>query len=83
MVTSTDSNRSRHGERRYYSVEEFWREARRQGAPISRGVAYDGVRRGVIPHVRIGRRVAIPADALDRMLSQPSPSVVPDEARTA
>ncbi len=56
--------------RQWYSVDEFWREARRQGAPISRGVAYDAVRRGLIPHIRIGRRVAIPVDALDRMIAQ-------------
>ena len=56
-------------DRRWYSVEEFWREARRQGAPISRGVAYEGVRLGRIPHVRINRRIAIPADALDRLLT--------------
>ena len=56
-------------DRRWYSVEEFWREARRQGAPISRGVAYEGVRTGRIPSVRLGRRIAIPADALDRLLA--------------
>ena len=70
-------------DRRWYSVETFLVEARRQGAPISRGVAYDGIRRGVIPHVRVGRRIVIPADALDRMLSQPASPMVPDEARTA
>jgi hypothetical protein len=35
---------------------------------------YLALRRGEIPHVRIGRRILIPSDALDRMLvSKPVP----------
>ncbi len=45
------------------TVEEFAKLA-----GIHRGGAYEGVRRGTIPHVRIGRRILIPTDALDRML---------------
>lgn len=56
--------------RRFYGVEEFWKAARRQGVPISRNVAYEGVRRGTIPSARLGRRIVIPADAIDRMLAQ-------------
>ncbi len=66
-MNSTPTDGTRHA-RQWYSVEEFWREARRQGAPISRGVAYEGVRRGIIPSVRLGRRIVVPADAIDRML---------------
>ena len=68
MSTTPHENPAEPGVRRWYSVEEFWREARRQGAPISRGVAYDAIRSGLIPHVRIGRRIAIPADAPDRLI---------------
>ncbi len=35
---------------------------------ISRASAYEGVRRGEIPAIRIGRRVLIPRVALDRLL---------------
>ncbi len=37
---------------------------------ISRGLAYDAARRGVIPVLRIGRRVLIPAVALEKLLEQ-------------
>ncbi len=58
-----------HVQRDWYTPEGFLAEARRRGAPIGRGLVYDGVRRGLIPHVRLGRRILIPADALDRMLT--------------
>jgi len=35
---------------------------------ISRASAYEGVRRGEIPAIRIGRRVLVPRVALDRLL---------------
>lgn len=35
---------------------------------ISRGLAYDLVRRGEIPAVRLGRRLVVPADAIDEIL---------------
>jgi excisionase family DNA binding protein len=38
---------------------------------ISRASAYEGVRRGEIPAIRIGRRVLVPRVALDRLLSMP------------
>ena len=38
---------------------------------ISRASAYEGVRRGEIPAIRIGRRVRVPRVALDRLLSMP------------
>lgn len=69
-MTPTTQNSGQVDGRQWYSVEEFWQEARRQGAPISRGVTYDSLRRGLIPHVRVGRRIVIPADALDRMLAR-------------
>lgn len=35
---------------------------------ISRGLAYDLVRRGEIPAIRLGRRVVVPASAIDEIL---------------
>lgn len=52
-------------ERKTYTVEEA---AERLG--ISRNSAYEAVRRGEIPSLRIGRRVLIPRAALERMLEQ-------------
>jgi excisionase family DNA binding protein len=36
---------------------------------ISRGTAYDGVRRGEIPSLRIGRRILVPRAAIEAMLA--------------
>jgi excisionase family DNA binding protein len=36
---------------------------------IGRAAAYEGVRRGEIPHVRIGGRILIPRAALEEMLA--------------
>jgi excisionase family DNA binding protein len=36
---------------------------------ISRGSAYEAARRGEIPTIRIGRRLLVPTDALERMLA--------------
>lgn len=36
---------------------------------ISRGLAYDLVRRGEIPSVKLGRRILIPARAIDDLLA--------------
>ena len=36
---------------------------------IGRGLAYEGVRTGKIPSVRIGRRVLVPRAALERVLA--------------
>lgn len=41
---------------------------------ISRNSAYEAIKRGEIPSIKIGRRILVPKDALHRMLS---------EARTA
>ncbi len=35
---------------------------------ISRGLAYDLVRRGEIPAIRLGRRLVVPAVAIDEIL---------------
>jgi len=36
---------------------------------ISRGSAYEAARRKEIPTIRIGRRLLVPTDALERLLS--------------
>ena len=70
MSTALDATRvsqsaQRTEGRKTLTVEEFAKLA-----GIHRGGAYEGVRRGIIPHVRIGRRILIPTDALDRMLGR-------------
>ena len=40
---------------------------------ISRAFAYEAVRRGEIPSIRIGRRVLVPRAALDRLLAGENP----------
>ena len=36
---------------------------------ISRNLAYEAIRRGEIPSVKIGGRILVPTEALDKMLS--------------
>jgi excisionase family DNA binding protein len=36
---------------------------------IARGSAYEAAKRGEIPTIRIGRRLLVPSDALERLLS--------------
>jgi excisionase family DNA binding protein len=36
---------------------------------ISRGCAYEAARRKEIPTIRIGRRLLVPSDALEKMLA--------------
>ena len=37
---------------------------------IGRNSAYDAIRRGEIPALRIGRRIVVPDDVLERLLQQ-------------
>jgi excisionase family DNA binding protein len=39
---------------------------------ISRNTAYEAVRRGELPAIRVGRRLVIPRNALDKILEQSS-----------
>jgi excisionase family DNA binding protein len=36
---------------------------------ISRGLAYDLVRRGELPHLRLGRRLVVPVRAIETLLA--------------
>ena len=55
-------------EKLVYTVEEA-------GAllDLGRSGAYDAVRRGDLPTIRIGRRILVPKEALDRLLAGVSP----------
>ena len=35
---------------------------------LSRGLMYEAIRKGEVPSIRIGRRILIPINALNRML---------------
>ena len=56
-------------EKLVYTVEEA-------GAllDLGRSGAYDAVRRGDLPTIRIGRRILVPKEALDRLLAGLSPT---------
>jgi excisionase family DNA binding protein len=53
-----------HPERRVVTVKEAAAMLR-----ISRGSAYEAVRRKEIPSLRVGRRLLVPLAALERMLA--------------
>jgi excisionase family DNA binding protein len=42
---------------------------------ISRASAYEGVRSGEIPSIRVGRRIVVPTAALRRLLQLDAPAV--------
>jgi excisionase family DNA binding protein len=39
---------------------------------ISRGLAYELVRRGELPYIRLGRRIVVPTRALEALLDRAS-----------
>jgi excisionase family DNA binding protein len=57
----------RPGNRLTLSVEEA-----AEALGISRALAYESVRRGEIPNIKIGRRILVPRVALDRLLESAS-----------
>ena len=52
-------------ERAWLTVDEF-----KSATKLGRTLIYEAIRRGELPSVRIGRRILIPADALDQLLKQ-------------
>lgn len=48
---------------RYQTVEDWCRDN-----GLGRTATYQAVREGRLPHVRLGRKVLIPRDALDRLV---------------
>jgi len=45
---------------------------------ISRSSAYECVRRGVIPSLRLGRRIVVPTTAIEALLDSVSPGTTHD-----
>jgi len=45
-------------------------EEARKKLRLSRGLMYEALRRGDIPNIRIGRRILIPTDVLERLLER-------------
>ena len=41
---------------------------------VSRNTAYEGIKTNAIPHLKLGRRIVIPAQALNRLLAGPDNS---------
>jgi len=52
-------------QRTYLSVDEF---VKALGGRLSRNSTYSAIGAGTIPHVRIGKRILVPSDALDKLL---------------
>lgn len=70
--------------RDYISVDQFL-EAHRDPVTgrrrISRDALYLGVKQGRVPHVRLGRRILVPSDLLDQLVTRPGDiAQPPDEA---
>ncbi len=61
--------------RSYIPAHEFL-EAHRDPATgrrlVSREALYLGVKQGRIPHVRLGRRILVPSDLLDQLVTKPA-----------
>ncbi len=53
-----------HGERRVYAPKELM-----ELFGLSKAAVYQGIERGEIPSIRIGRRILVPKDAVDRLLN--------------
>jgi excisionase family DNA binding protein len=64
VTQPVNRERRRHPERRTYTIEE---SARILG--IGRNQAYDAAKRGELPTVRLGRRLLVPRDALEKFLA--------------
>lgn len=47
-----------------------------EGWPLGRSATYEAIKRGEIPSVRIGRRILVPREALERLLSGESATKV-------
>ena len=51
----------------YISVKEFIAQL---DGRLSKNAVYQHIAEGAIPSIRVGRRILIPSDALDRMLAE-------------
>ena len=50
----------------YMSVRELVAEL---DGRLSRNAIYNGIHNGEIPHIRVGKRILLPANVLDRMMA--------------
>jgi len=41
---------------------------------LSRNSTYEGIRRGEIPHLRVGKRILVPRRAIEKMLDGAKPN---------
>jgi excisionase family DNA binding protein len=64
-MNSSTHSKALAGSTKYCSADDFLRA--NQGV-IGRTLLYEAIRRGELPHIRIGRRILIPDNALDLML---------------
>ena len=53
----------------WYTTAAFLKKHR---GIIGRTAFYEGIRQKTIPHVRIGRKILVPGDALERLLQNSS-----------
>ena len=49
----------------WYTTAAFLRKHK---GMIGRTAFYEGIRQNTIPHIRIGRKILVPSDALERVL---------------
>jgi excisionase family DNA binding protein len=40
---------------------------------VSRNTAYEAIKKGQLPHIRVGRRIVVPKLAFERLLEQGNP----------
>ncbi len=71
MLVSTTHRRQERGINTKHELVFTVSEAREK-LGISRGLIYEAIRRGEIPHLRIGKRIVIPRVALERLLERGS-----------
>jgi excisionase family DNA binding protein len=46
---------------------------------LGRGAAYGAARRGELPVIRLGRRIVVPKEALERWLAETRPNLTSDK----
>ena len=70
MVNSKANSISEREAQRRESQRTFSVSEAAEKLGVSRNLAYEAIKAGQIPHVRIGRRILVPEAALERMLGE-------------
>jgi hypothetical protein len=52
---------------KYLSVDDWLKQ---NPGVIGRTLAFEAIRRGELPHIRLGRRILVPVDAFDVLLER-------------